>query len=110
MDLHKMSFPSSYFLAWSSVETSHKHTPLQQQDFQSSSHSIGTAGVDLLKLPGNIITHLFYPVSRTVGLMDQVSRSGVGSDVTYETASMGEYRWSSEEHEVRYRALRFTCP
>ncbi|XP_045558615.1 protein Aster-A [Salmo salar] len=32
--------------------------------------------------------------------MDQVSRSGVGSDVTYETASMGEYRWSSEEHEM----------
>uniref|UniRef100_A0A8C7TN27 GRAM domain containing 1C n=1 Tax=Oncorhynchus mykiss TaxID=8022 RepID=A0A8C7TN27_ONCMY len=32
--------------------------------------------------------------------MDQVSRSGVGSDVTDETASMGEYRWSSEEHEM----------
>ncbi|XP_035610726.1 protein Aster-C-like isoform X1 [Oncorhynchus keta] len=31
--------------------------------------------------------------------MDQVSRSGVGTDVTDETASMGEYRWNSEDHE-----------
>uniref|UniRef100_A0A4W5NLZ6 GRAM domain-containing protein n=1 Tax=Hucho hucho TaxID=62062 RepID=A0A4W5NLZ6_9TELE len=39
-----------------------------------------------------------FPVSGTVGLMDQVSRSEVGSDVTDETASMGGYRWSSEDH------------
>ncbi|XP_029611210.1 protein Aster-C isoform X1 [Salmo trutta] len=31
--------------------------------------------------------------------MDQVSRSGVGTDVTEGTASMGEYRWSSDDHE-----------
>lgn len=54
----------------------------------------------MLKLLG---LYLYYPVSGTVDLMDQVSRSGVGTDVTDETASMGEYRWSSDDHEVRYR-------
>ena len=37
--------------------------------------------------------------------MDQLSRTGIDSDFTEETASMGDFRSSSDEDEVKYLSI-----